>query len=327
MKQLPFITPMWRKLSIIIAFAVLTLPGCKKSSTSGSNPSPKTYTITAYTTGQGSITPSGANNVYAGANVDYIMTPAANYAVSSLAIDNKAVNPATTYQFTNIQANHTISVAFAPTEQISVTTDGNGTVTLSPSIVTVGQSVTFTFAPNAGFTTDSLYIDGKFAAALSGKTTYTLANVTQAHTISITFILTAHTLDSLNNLLIGKWTMTSLNSTLVGAHGNFLGWDIQDIYSSCSSSVYSQYFATGVYVPNANLNGTNCSPLANQQFQISVPNHWKLKNNGKVIYMTDPPLDSLTNVTITKDSLIAIYYGSINNVPRIAYWYHYARTP
>jgi hypothetical protein len=121
--------------------------------------------------------------------------------------------------------------------------------------------------------------------------------------------------------------MTSLNSTLVGAHGNYLGWDVQDIYSNCSSSVYSQYDANGVYVPNANLNGTNCSPLANQQFQISVPNHWKLKNNGKVIYMTDPPLDSLTNVTVTKDSLIAIYFGSVNNVPRIAYWYHYARTP
>lgn len=115
--------------------------------------------------------------------------------------------------------------------------------------------------------------------------------------------------------------MTSLNSSLIGGHGNFLQWDFQNIHYYCSSTVYSQYDANGVYVPNANLNGTSCSPLAGQQFQISRPNHWKLKNNGKIIYMTDWPLDSLSNITVTKDSLIAFYSGDA----RIAYKYHYAR--
>jgi|GEM_PF-2165369 len=315
---------------VLLCTNVLVL-GCKKKAIK--EPTLVIYKITASAGPHGTLAPSGEFEVASGQPCTYTITPDSGYAIATLTVDGSAAGLTGTYTFNNVIANHTISATFAKAFTITASAGPNGRVSPLTQPVITGTNTVVAFIPNDGFHADSVWLDGTFIKVLDGETSYALTNVTANHTLKVSFsdLLTKGQADSLNNLLIGKWTMTSLNSTLVGAHDSFLQWDIQDIHSYCSSNVYSEYQANGVYVPNANLDATSCSPLGGQlgtfpqQFQISKPNHWQLRKNGKVIYMLDSPIDSLTNVTLTKDSLIAIYYGGFNGVHRVAYRYHYAR--
>jgi List-Bact-rpt repeat protein len=76
---------------------------------------PITYAITVTQTANGYITPYTFENFQAGANQTYTIAPIVGYHVDSLTVDGNAVNPpVTSYPFTNIQANHTITATFAP---------------------------------------------------------------------------------------------------------------------------------------------------------------------------------------------------------------------
>ena len=69
-------------------------------------------TITASAGVNGSISPSGAVTVIPGTNQTFSFTPAAGYQVSSITVDGSAVAAASSYTFTNVTSNHTISVSF-----------------------------------------------------------------------------------------------------------------------------------------------------------------------------------------------------------------------
>jgi alpha-tubulin suppressor-like RCC1 family protein len=68
--------------------------------------------ITASSGTNGSITPSGAVDVNPGANQYFEITAAPNYHVSDVLVDGVSVGAVTSYQFTNVIANHTISAGF-----------------------------------------------------------------------------------------------------------------------------------------------------------------------------------------------------------------------
>ena len=74
---------------------------------------PTTYTITASAGANGSISPSGSVKVNSGAGQTFTITPSANYAVSAVTVDGSNKGAVTTYPFTNVTANHTISATFA----------------------------------------------------------------------------------------------------------------------------------------------------------------------------------------------------------------------
>jgi len=78
-----------------------------------------TYTITASSGVNGSISPTGDVLVESGANKDFVMTPDAGYEIDTVTVDGVAtleyvVDGAGigTYTFTAVKSNHTISVAF-----------------------------------------------------------------------------------------------------------------------------------------------------------------------------------------------------------------------
>src|SRR5439155_15539162 len=71
------------------------------------------YTITASAGAHGSIAPSGAVSVNAGANETFTITPDANYHVADVLVDGVSVGAVTSYTFTNVLANHTIDASFA----------------------------------------------------------------------------------------------------------------------------------------------------------------------------------------------------------------------
>jgi carbonic anhydrase/acetyltransferase-like protein (isoleucine patch superfamily) len=73
------------------------------------------YTITATTGAGGSISPSGAVTVAAGASQSFTITPNAGFAVSGITVKGVPLPAATSYTFNNVTSNQTISVSFSLT--------------------------------------------------------------------------------------------------------------------------------------------------------------------------------------------------------------------
>lgn len=76
---------------------------------------PKTYTVTAsVSTIGGIITPTGASPVPTGSWIGYAITPDRGYRVRMVYVDGTAVGAATSYNFTDVNGDHTISAEFEP---------------------------------------------------------------------------------------------------------------------------------------------------------------------------------------------------------------------
>jgi len=114
------------------------------------------------------------------------MTPAAGYKISGVGVDGVSKGAISTYTFTNVTANHTITVVFARvTYTITATADTGGTITPSGAvIVNSGASKTFTIAANGGYQISNVLVDGVSKGAVA---TYTFTNVTANHTIRAMF--------------------------------------------------------------------------------------------------------------------------------------------
>jgi hypothetical protein len=144
---------------------------------------PATYTITASAGANGSISPSGAVSVANGGSQAFTITPNAGYLVQDVLVDGGSVGASTSYPFTNVGADHTISASFvadpnATVNAVSpgtfVTTVANATVpvTLARAVTTpiLGYSVTLQLS---GLTTTSgAFSEGGFLSASGANTTF-----------------------------------------------------------------------------------------------------------------------------------------------------------
>ncbi|MCG8698146.1 MAG: C25 family cysteine peptidase, partial [Bacteroidales bacterium] len=72
----------------------------------------KEYTISASAGANGTITPSGDVKVKEGSNKTYTITANAGYKVKDVIVDGSSVGAKTSYTFTNVKANHTITASF-----------------------------------------------------------------------------------------------------------------------------------------------------------------------------------------------------------------------
>jgi len=97
-----------------------------------------TYTISAMAGDNGTITPSGNTGVSFGDRQTYVLTPNSGCSIMDVIVDGVSVGSATTYTFSDVEANHTIEALFAlenlpPTADAGPdqTVDERRTVTLS----------------------------------------------------------------------------------------------------------------------------------------------------------------------------------------------------
>lgn len=74
-----------------------------------------TYTIVATAGANGTITPSGSTTVTYGATQTYTIRPNIDYHVADVLVDGSSVGALTSYTFTNVTANHSISASIAAT--------------------------------------------------------------------------------------------------------------------------------------------------------------------------------------------------------------------
>ncbi|MFH0916227.1 MAG: InlB B-repeat-containing protein, partial [bacterium] len=169
------------------------------------------HTISASAGAQGSISPIGDTSVADGADQTYTITPDPGYHVEDVLVDGASVGAVTSYTFTSVIADHTISATFAanaPTQHtisasagaqgsISPSAESNGRISPSGAVrVTHGANQTFIITPAAGYQVADVLVDG---ASVGAVTSYTFTNVTADHSIVAEF---GHVPDVTTN----RWT-------------------------------------------------------------------------------------------------------------------------
>ena len=92
---------------------------------------PVTYTITASSDSNGSISPSGSVEVTEGEDQTFTITPNDGYEIGTLKVDGKAVTASTSYTFSNVTAGHTIDVTFKA-KSVTPTPEPDPTPTPTP---------------------------------------------------------------------------------------------------------------------------------------------------------------------------------------------------
>ncbi|WP_417619434.1 T9SS sorting signal type C domain-containing protein [Oceanihabitans sediminis] len=133
----------------------------------------------------GSITP-GTTNVADNANQSFTATPDACHTFSHWVVDGTAAGSANPYTFTNVTADHTITAVYTQhTYDITATAGPNGTITpTGTTTLNCGDNQSYSITADTGYAVADVLVDGVSVGAV---TSYDFNNITQAHTISVTF--------------------------------------------------------------------------------------------------------------------------------------------
>ncbi len=212
------------------------------------------YTITATSGANGTIAPPGVTNVNHGGNQSYTITPDAGYHVAAVVVDGVSVGPVTSYNFTNVTTNHTISVTFTINiYTITASAGVNGTIA-PPGVTSVshGGSQNYTIAPSTGYHVADVLIDG---LSVGPVTSYNFTNVTANHTISATFAINIYTI-----------------TASVGGSGTISPPGVTNVNYGASQS-YTIAPSAGNHVVDVLINGVSVGPVTSYSFTNVTANH------------------------------------------------------
>ena len=153
-----------------------------------------TYTITTTPGAGGTISPMNpvVNN---NGSVTITISPDTGYHVADVQIDGVSVGAVTSYTFTKVRDNHTLSASFAiNTFTINATAGANGSISPAGAVaVNYGASQTFTITPNPNYHVADVLVDG---ASVGAVTSYPFASVAANHTISASFAINTFTINA-----------------------------------------------------------------------------------------------------------------------------------
>ncbi len=115
---------------------------------------PETYTITASAGPGGNINPSGSIPVNYGEDKTFTITPNTGYHITNVLVDGVSQGAISSYTFTNVIADHTITASFAINQyELKINIEGQGTTNPGEGIHTYeeGYSVRITAIPDTGY--------------------------------------------------------------------------------------------------------------------------------------------------------------------------------
>lgn len=135
-----------------------------------------------------------------GDNIKFTFEPAKDsdgnyYEIDKVYIDyiiNEDAKNTGSYTFTNVQANHDISVYYSEdpviTHDVTAGCGENGSISPKGIIhVREGNIQHFSFIPDSGYEVDKVFIDGKEITNLATKEYFNVSNITKEHDIYVTF--------------------------------------------------------------------------------------------------------------------------------------------
>lgn len=151
------------------------------------------YTINASAGPGGSISPSGAVAVPAGADQTFNMNADPCYVVADVLVDGGSVGPVLSYTFSGVNANHTISVTFVPVSYTITASAGPGGSISPTGVVPVncGANQGFTITADSCHVVDDVLVDG---VSIGPVTSHTFTGVNANHTISASFAAVSYTI-------------------------------------------------------------------------------------------------------------------------------------
>jgi predicted ester cyclase len=153
-----------------------------------------TNTIHASSGDNGSVSPAGDTLVGWGSDQSYAITPDTGYHVADVLVDGESVGAVTSYEFTDVQAGHTVSATFEPDSRtISASAGANGSISpAGDTSVAYGSDQGFSITPDTGYHIADVLVDGDSVGAVSS---YEFTSVTAGHTISASFAIDTFTLN------------------------------------------------------------------------------------------------------------------------------------
>lgn len=153
----------------------------------------KTYTIDVTTDYGSSVSGSYPDTVVEGSNKYLHISKRQGYKLTSVILDDssqtipsqtEASGEVMTISLENITSNHNLVVTSEPFKYTITTSAGsNGSITPSAT-VNYGSSKTINMSPSTGYEVNEVIVDGVNKGKI---TTYTFNNITDNHTISVTF--------------------------------------------------------------------------------------------------------------------------------------------
>lgn len=144
------------------------------------------YSISSAALTGGTVSPAGLIPVPCGNSQAFTITPAPCFAVANVVVDGVSQGALTSYSFSNVQSNHSISATFVQLSYALTASAGtNGVISPAGTLnVLCGSNQTCTISPDPCYAISNVVVDGVSLGPLS---TYTFTNVNAPHTIHASF--------------------------------------------------------------------------------------------------------------------------------------------
>ena len=145
--------------------------------------------ITATSTGDGNIYPSGTTSLFNNGTVTYTIVPQPGQQIAAVYVDGVSQGPINTYPFSNVTINHTISATFMNTQMypISFTAGANGSLSgvAVQSVSYNGSTTAVSAVPATGYYLVNWTGTGGFVTTTSNP--LIVGNVSTAQNITANF--------------------------------------------------------------------------------------------------------------------------------------------
>ncbi len=166
----------------------------------------KTYTINASAGAGGSVSPSGTVSANYGSNRSFTVTANTGYSIANVLVDGGSVGAVSSYTFSNVTTNHTISASFTRNASstyaltVNKTGTGAGTVTSSPSGISCGAACSYAYTTGSAVTLSATSDASSTFTGWSGACTGTAGACTVtmngAKAVTATFTLKTYTINA-----------------------------------------------------------------------------------------------------------------------------------
>ena len=218
------------------------------------------FTIISEQDGNGNINYVGTNYVKLGAQIKYSYQAESNYFVESVLVNGVLIDSPQSFTFTNVQQDNTIKIIYNQSQytiQSSVTEGGNinplGTV-----LINKGETYTYQYSANAGYSIDSVIIDG--IVNYDSLSSYTFTNVQTNHRIQIVYKKNYYTITSSKNIEGGLISNEGINIVVNGSTQLYFiqanaGYKIDSIYiNNIGQSINQQTYIYEINNINKDIN-------------------------------------------------------------------------